>query len=260
MATVFMKWLETSPKDYDRGIQMLTLGRIQRIKEKIANDYVRKGTRILEIGCGTGTLTLMMAKRGAIVTGIDASPRMLAEAEKKVNEAHLEKSVSLKYMDAALIGDRFSAASFDLIVSTLVFSELPPDDQRFVLDACQKLLAPNGRLLIADEVVPAKPITRLFFYLVRLPLVLLTWLITRTTTNSLRGFDSMLDSSWILCRRGRVVSGWKFDLVRIIPRPSRTAQTWPHLHCDRQIGTSRHVQDAVARSVAFVFPHHPALS
>ena len=192
MATVFMKWLETSPKDYDRGIQMLTLGRIQRIKEKIANDYVRKGTRILEIGCGTGTLTLMMAKRGAIVTGIDASPRMLAEAEKKVNEAHLEKSVSLKYMDAALIGDRFSAASFDLIVSTLVFSELPLDDQRFVLDACQKLLAPNGRLLIADEVVPAKPITRLFFYLVRLPLVLLTWLITRTTTNSLRGFDSML--------------------------------------------------------------------
>ncbi len=192
MATVFMKWLETSPKDYDRGIQMLTLGRIQRIKEKIANDYVRKGTRILEIGCGTGTLTLMMAKRGAIVTGIDASPRMLAEAEKKVNEAHLEKSVSLKYMDAALIGDRFSAASFDLIVSTLVFSELPPDDQRFVLDACQKLLAPNGRLLIADEVIPAKPITRLFFYLVRLPLVLLTWLITRTTTNSLRGFDSML--------------------------------------------------------------------
>ena len=36
MATVFMKWLETSPKDYDRGIQLLTLGRIQRIKEKIA--------------------------------------------------------------------------------------------------------------------------------------------------------------------------------------------------------------------------------
>jgi len=31
-----MKWLETSPKDYDRGIQLLTLGRIQRIKEKIA--------------------------------------------------------------------------------------------------------------------------------------------------------------------------------------------------------------------------------
>jgi 2-polyprenyl-3-methyl-5-hydroxy-6-metoxy-1,4-benzoquinol methylase len=192
MATVFMKWLETSPKDYDRGIQLLTLGKAQQIKEIIARDYVHAGTRVLEIGCGTGTLAQMMAQRGAIVTGIDASPRMLAEAERKVKAANLEEGVSLKYMDAALIGDRFPAASFDLIVSMLVFSELPRDDQRFVLEACRKLLVPNGRLLIADEVIPARPITRLLFYLVRLPLVLLTWLITRTTTNSLREFDSML--------------------------------------------------------------------
>ena len=109
MATVFMKWLETSPKDYDRGIQLITLGKIQRIKEKIANKYVHEGMRVLEIGCGTGTLTLMMAKRGAAVTGIDASPRMLAEAERKVKEAGLEERVSLKYMDAALVGIRFPA-------------------------------------------------------------------------------------------------------------------------------------------------------
>ena len=195
MATVFMKWLETSPQDYDRGIRLLTLGSIQRVKEKIANHYIQAGTRVLEIGCGTGTLTQMMAQQGAIVTGIDAAPRMLAEAEKKVNDASLEGRVSLQYMDAALIGDRFPAASFDLIVSTLVFSELPPDDQRFVLQACRNLLTPEGRLLIADEVIPAEPIVRLLFYLVRLPLVLLTWLITRTTTSSLRGFDAMLAQS-----------------------------------------------------------------
>jgi len=81
MATVFMKWLETSPKDYDRGIQLLTLGRIQHIKERIATQYVHEEMRVLEIGCGTGTLTRMMAQQGAMVTGIDASPRMLAEAE-----------------------------------------------------------------------------------------------------------------------------------------------------------------------------------
>jgi ubiquinone/menaquinone biosynthesis C-methylase UbiE len=192
MATVFMKWLETSPRDYDRGIQLLTLGRIQGIKEKIANNYVHEGTRVLEIGCGTGTLTLMMAKRGATVTGIDASPRMLAEAEKKVKDSSLKERVSLKYMDAALIGERFPAASFDLIVSTLVFSELPAEDRQFVLGACRKLLAPDGQLLIADEVIPAKPMTRLLFYLVRLPLVLFTWLLTRTTTTSLQDFDALL--------------------------------------------------------------------
>ena len=187
-----MKWLETSPKDYDRGIQLLTLGRIQRIKERIANSYIKEGSRVLEIGCGTGTLTLMMARRGATVTGIDASPRMLAEAEVKIKNESLEGRVSLKYMDAALIGERFPAASFDLIVSTLVFSELPPDERRFVLEACQKLLVPTGKLLIADEVTPIRPIARLFFYLVRLPLVLLTWLLTRTSTASLRDFDTLL--------------------------------------------------------------------
>ncbi|HUH96090.1 MAG TPA: corrinoid protein-associated methyltransferase CpaM [Anaerolineales bacterium] len=192
MATVFMKWLEKSPKDYDRGIQLLTLGRIGRLKEKIANDYVRPGMRVLEIGCGTGSLTLRMAQRGAALTAIDASPGMLAEAEKKIKGADLAERVSLKYMDAALIGERFPPASFDLIVSTLVFSELPLDDQRFVLEACSKLLAPGGRLLVADEVVPGARVPRFFFNLLLVPLVFLTWLITRTTTHSLRGFDSML--------------------------------------------------------------------
>ena len=192
MATVFMKWLETRPEDYDRGIRLLTLGRIQHVKRKIANEYASKEMRILEIGCGTGTLTVMMANRGAAVTAIDASPRMLAAAEKKVDEAGVDERVSLRQMDAALIGEHFPAASFDLIVATLVFSELPPDEQRLVLAACHKLLRSNGRILIADEVVPPKTITRLLYTLVRLPLVLLTWLITRTTTNSLKDFNSIL--------------------------------------------------------------------
>jgi demethylmenaquinone methyltransferase/2-methoxy-6-polyprenyl-1,4-benzoquinol methylase len=193
MATVFMKWLETNPKDYDRGIQLLTLGRIQRIKKVIANEYVREGMHVLEIGCGTGSLTVMMAERGADVTGIDASPKMLAEAEKSVVAANLGEGVTLRYMEATLLEESYPAASFDLIVSTLVFSEFTPNVQRFVLQACKKLLKPGGRLVIADEVVPRLALGRLVFYLVRFPLVLLTWLLTRTTTVALRDFDGTLD-------------------------------------------------------------------
>jgi 2-polyprenyl-3-methyl-5-hydroxy-6-metoxy-1,4-benzoquinol methylase len=192
VATVFMKWLETSPKDYDRGIRILTLGRIQRVQERVVNKYVHPGMRVLEIGCGTGTLTTMMAAKGAIVTAIDASPAMLSEAEKKVTQRNLAERVKLKYLDATLIGERFAEASFDLIVSTLVFSELPPDEQRYVLEACKKLLTPQGRLLIADEVAPSRALTKLGFYMVRLPLVLLTWLLTRTSTSALRDFEASL--------------------------------------------------------------------
>jgi len=187
-----MKWLETSPKDYDRGIDLLTLGNIRRIKEEIAQTRIRKGMRVLEVGCGTGTLTIMMAKRGALVTAIDAAPRMLAVAEERVQAEHLESSVSLKFTDAALIGERFSPASFDVIVSTLVFSELPPDQRRYVLEACHRLLAPGGRMLIADEVIPSGLLARTIYHAVRLPLVLITWLLTRTTTQSLHQFPAHL--------------------------------------------------------------------
>ncbi len=207
MATVFMKWLETSPKAYDRGIQILTLGRIRQIKERIAKTYVRPGMRILEIGCGTGTLTAMMAAQGGSVTGIDASPRMLAEAEEKVKSAGLDEHISLKYMDAALIGERFPAGSFDLIVSTLVFSELPPDEQRYVLEACKTLLAPGGQLLVADEVIPARTLAKLPFYLVRLPLALLTWLLTRTSTAALRDFETLSAESGFRTRRAATYLG-----------------------------------------------------
>ncbi|MCK4901168.1 MAG: methyltransferase domain-containing protein, partial [Anaerolineales bacterium] len=145
-----------------------------------------------EIGCGTGELTVMMAERGADVSAIDASSAMLSEAQKRVANKGLEGILTLRTMDATLIGERFPPAAFDLIVSTLVFSELSPDQQNYVLEACATLLAPGGILLIADEVIPQRSLARIAFYLVRWPVALLTWLLTRATTNALRDFDSSL--------------------------------------------------------------------
>jgi ubiquinone/menaquinone biosynthesis C-methylase UbiE len=228
MATVFMKWLETSPKNYDRGIQLLTLGQIQRIKQKITEEYIQPGTRVLEIGCGTGTLASMMAARGADVTAIDAAPAMLAEAEKKLAAGGHMESVSLKHMEAAMVGERLPPASFELIVSTLVFSELPPDEQRFVLETCKELLAPGGRLLIADEVIPSGLLRRLLYTLVRLPLVLLTWLLTRTTTAALRDFAASLAQTGLRAQAAASYLGGSLVLFEILPaKAARRASPLP---------------------------------
>jgi len=217
MATVFMKWLETNPKKYDRGIQILTLGRLHALKEKIVREYVRDGMRVLEIGCGTGALTVLMAEQGATVTAIDASPSMLAEAQKKVAAKSLEANVTLKYIDASLIGSTFAPASYDLIVSTLVFSELPHDERRFVLEACVQLLAPGGRLLIADEAVPARPLAKLRFYLIRWPLAFFTWLLTRASTTPLRDVAGMLAQSGFQVRLAASYLGGSLVLYEALP-------------------------------------------
>ena len=156
MATVFMKWLETTPGAYDRGIQLLTLGRLQPLKERIAADYIQlegqTDVSVLEIGCGTGALSLLMAERGAHVTAIDASPGMLAEAERKATEAGLTEAVEFHHLDVTKLPDRFEPGSFDVVVSTLAFSEFPPEVQRYALREAAQLLKPGGRLLIVDEI------------------------------------------------------------------------------------------------------------
>ena len=207
MATVFMKWLEKSPKDYDRGINILTFRQIRRIKENIVDVYVHPGMHVLEIGCGTGTLTTMMAAKGATVFSIDASPAMLSEADKKVARNGLAGQISLECMDATQIGDRFAEASFDLIVSTLVFSELTVDERRYVLESCRKLLSPDGKLLIADEVKPPRALPKLLYYLVRLPLAFLTWLLTRTSTHVLDNFETTLQQTGFEVRRSAAYLG-----------------------------------------------------
>jgi 2-polyprenyl-3-methyl-5-hydroxy-6-metoxy-1,4-benzoquinol methylase len=217
MATVFMKWLETDPSDYDRGISLLTLGRLHRVQEAIAQRFVLPGFRVLEIGCGTGTLAVMMARKGAHVTGVDASSAMLAEAERVVNKEQLADQVNLIHMDATLIGERFDPASFDLIVSTLVFSELPPDEQEFVLQACAGLLAPGGAILLADECVPNGWFQRIWYNLVRVPLVFVTWLLTRTTTAALRQPEELFRRSGYRSDSLLTFLGGSLALYRLLP-------------------------------------------
>ncbi len=234
MATVFMKWLETSPADYDRGIQLLTMGRLQPLKERIAADYVQPGQRVLEIGCGTGTLSLLMAERSASVTAIDASPGMLAEAEHKAAESGYAEAIEFHHLDVTELTDHFEPGSFDIIVSTLAFSEFPPEVRRYALREAAQLLKPNGQLLIADEMIPNGFWPRFVFWAVRLPLVILTWLLTRTTTTPLRRFSQTLTETGFSPAMVESRLGGSLQLVSAQPlsapeSASAPAQIHPHL-------------------------------
>jgi ubiquinone/menaquinone biosynthesis C-methylase UbiE len=192
MSYVFMRVLESAPRRYDLGIRLLSLGHTDRVHRRIADKFASEGVRALDIGCGTGSLAVALARHGARVTGIDISPQMLDIARRKVAQAGFEESVGLVQMSAIDLDEGFQAGSFDLVTSSLAFSELSDDEQRFVLGQCHRLLAVGGRLVIADETVPPSWPKRLLHLLVRLPLVLVTYVLTQTTTSAVRDMESKI--------------------------------------------------------------------
>ena len=193
MATVFMKWLEQKPDSYDRGIRLLTLGRINRIRDDLVKKFIRNNMKVLEIGCGTGELACLMGHAGAEVVGIDVAPAMLVTAEERVKRENLTDIVELKRLNATAIGDQFPPESFDLIVASLLFSELSLNEQKLVLEQGRQLLKSGGKLVLVDEIVPAGAIRSFIYKMLRFPVVLVTFILTRTTTRSLRHVESLME-------------------------------------------------------------------
>lgn len=179
---VYMKVLEAAPERYDEGIRRLSRGRIDALYDAIASRASGPGRRVLDLGCGTGGLALACAARGADVTGIDLDAGMLEVAARKAATHAGGSRVDWTQLGAMEIEDRFGEASFDAIVSCLMFSELLPEEQVYVLAAARSRLRPGGTIVIGDETRPATRAARLWRRLRRLPAVVWTYLLTQTST------------------------------------------------------------------------------
>jgi len=189
---VFMKILESSPQRYDAGINLLSLGHINKIHQDIVENYIAAGDEVLEIGCGTGTMAILCAEKGASVVGFDISYQMLAIARRKVSERNLTDKIQLREMAATEMDNSFGDGTFDKIVSTLVFSEFYPDEQKYVLREAYRILRPGGLLIIADEVRSNSPWRRILHLSVRLPLMVITYILTQASTRALKGIEDAL--------------------------------------------------------------------
>ena len=122
-------------------------------------------SQILDIGCGTGTMSILLAGLGHQVTGIDLSPKMIALAQEKA--AANGQGITFHVMDAAY--PQLPSGHFDAFVCRHLLWAFPDISQ--VLQRWVDLLKPGGRLILiegywhgdsglhAEEILNALPAT-----------------------------------------------------------------------------------------------------
>jgi SAM-dependent methyltransferase len=102
------------------------------------------GADVLDVGCGTGSLTLLLAEHGHHVTGVDLSPGMVAFARRKLVAAG--RQVPILVGDAAdpPVGDR----RFDVVLARHLLWALP--DPLVALRRWVGLLRPGGHVVLVE--------------------------------------------------------------------------------------------------------------
>jgi len=114
----------------------------------VAECRIAAGQRVLDVGCGTGSLVVMIkqAHPEALVTGIDPDPKALARAAGKRQRSGVEVTLDRGFAQELPYHD----ASFERVVSSFMFHHLSVDAKRGMLREVLRVLVPGGELHLVD--------------------------------------------------------------------------------------------------------------
>lgn len=149
---------------YDRVVALTTRERFfkQCLLEQAP---IGDKTKVLDVGCGTGTLAIMAKDLypDAVISGLDGDPEMLRQANKKSSHAGTE----IRFTVGMSTDIPHDSNEFDIVLSTLFFHHLTPQNKNRTLNEILRVLKPGGELHICDWGRPTNFLLRSTFLLVR---------------------------------------------------------------------------------------------
>lgn len=139
-----------SPLRYDLMLWIASRGRERVFRERQVDlARIGPGEAVLDVGCGTGSLAIAAARRvrgSGVVHGVDPSAELVARARKKARRAGVDVTFAVAAGEELPLPD----ASFDVVLSTLVFHHLSHDTLRATVAEIRRVLKPGGRMLAVD--------------------------------------------------------------------------------------------------------------
>ena len=105
-----------------------------------------KGQMILDVGAGTGFLSLLLAEQGHWIKAVDLSPGMLEKAEEKAQDAGLIDKITFAIGDAENLAEPDSM--YDVVVNRHLLWAMPDPDR--AITEWRRVLKPGGKLIIID--------------------------------------------------------------------------------------------------------------
>ena len=172
------EWFKDWANDYDN-----TLGKVDRhqllLNLVVELSNVKNGQRVLDIGCGTGLLSLkFLEKAGCSVTGVDSSPEMLLIFRNKIKKLALSARIVCKLENAKALD--FKSNTFDVVASTVTLHHLT--DKFHTIKKIHEILKPEGRFVLGDidmdttgDLTDPKRLLRMLEWLTEEFVLALTW-------------------------------------------------------------------------------------
>ncbi len=117
-------------------------------REAVIKAITGNPRKILDLGCGTGSTTLMVKRAfpSAEVIGLDLSPQMLVMSDYKAQQAGLD----IQWVHGMAEATKFADGEFDVVTASLLLHETPSSVSQTVLQEAYRLLKSGGKVIILD--------------------------------------------------------------------------------------------------------------